>query len=210
MKYIIKGVEPAEFVNWKNQANQDWVPSYADLRGHEKNVLHISLLTEQGCLCCYCGQRISDRTESHIEHLIPQSVNKDLELEYTNLFASCHGSNGQHCGHKKDDWYDESKFVTPIEPTCSEHFEYTSAGEIRPNRAHHNFLTAIETIGRLKLDHYSLDRLRKAALEPVIDALDSCSEEELKELMEKIGERDGQGRFTPFCFVIEFFLGKYV
>lgn len=93
MKYIIKGVEPAEFVNWKNQANQDWVPSYADLRGHEKNVLHISLLTEQGCLCCYCGQRISDRTESHIEHLIPQSVNKDLELEYTNLFASCHGSN---------------------------------------------------------------------------------------------------------------------
>lgn len=92
MKYILKGTEPAEFIDWKNQANEDWTPSYEILQAPEKEILHTALMAEQGYLCCYCGKRIDERTESHIEHLIPQCIAKDLELEYSNLLASCNGS----------------------------------------------------------------------------------------------------------------------
>ena len=48
MKYIPKEDEPKDFTDWKAQENDNWQPSYSDLRGDIKNTVTESLMTEQG------------------------------------------------------------------------------------------------------------------------------------------------------------------
>lgn len=79
MKGVSKIVEPAAFADWKAKANDEWQPSYDILQNPEKQILHESLLAEQGWVCCYCGRHIS-RLDSHIEHFRPQESREDLAL----------------------------------------------------------------------------------------------------------------------------------
>jgi len=88
MRKILKAVEPESVTQWKAQANDDWQPSYATLQNPQKRDLHLSLLNEQGHLCCYCGRRIGPE-DSHVEHFRPQELFQTLELDYENLHASC-------------------------------------------------------------------------------------------------------------------------
>ena len=88
MKFIDKSKEPEEFTNWKALANQDWQPNWDNFQKPEKNIVHNSLLQEQGYICCYCGRRIS-RQDSHIEHLKPRNQYPELALNYHNILASC-------------------------------------------------------------------------------------------------------------------------
>jgi hypothetical protein len=67
MKQIKKGKEPKELTEWKGLANDNWQPSYNDLRNPEKSIVKAALMEEQGYLCCYCEQELI-ATESHIEH----------------------------------------------------------------------------------------------------------------------------------------------
>jgi hypothetical protein len=71
MKHVVKQPEPIEFSEWKAQANENWQPTYAELRSDVKQAVKKSLMQEQGYLCCYCEQRL-DETRSHIEHFQPQ------------------------------------------------------------------------------------------------------------------------------------------
>ena len=48
MRYIKKGQEPQSFTDWKSQENDDWKPTYSDLRGQIKSEVHAALLKEQG------------------------------------------------------------------------------------------------------------------------------------------------------------------
>ena len=55
MKHVMKGTSAPKFEAWKALANPDWTPSYENLQNPQKYVLHVSLLKEQGWVCCYCG-----------------------------------------------------------------------------------------------------------------------------------------------------------
>jgi uncharacterized protein (TIGR02646 family) len=90
MKFIRKQEEPANFTTWKQQASAEWQPNWDNFQKPEKVEVHEALLTEQGHICCYCGQRIA-RAESHIEHFRPRTSFPELTLNYNNLLASCHG-----------------------------------------------------------------------------------------------------------------------
>lgn len=85
MKYIKKDREPEAFRTWKALSNEDWQPSWENFQKPERVTVHEALLKEQGYICCYCGRRIDDRKNSHIEHLKPRTLYSDLQLEYTNL-----------------------------------------------------------------------------------------------------------------------------
>lgn len=110
MKHINKNQPPQDFIKWKNQANEDWQPSWNNFQKPEKKSVHNSLLKEQGFICCYCSRRIK-RTDSHIEHLKPRNKYPKLVLDYDNFLASCQGESETpptipvHCGHKKDQWF---------------------------------------------------------------------------------------------------------
>ena len=130
MRYIKKQQTPQEFLDWKAKSNEDWQPTWDDLKNPEKTIVRQSLLKEQGYICCYCQRRIN-LNNSHIEHFKPKDESRypELSLEYTNFLASCqkerinilvdedqedlvnedqsYPENPVHCGHLKKNWYDE-------------------------------------------------------------------------------------------------------
>jgi hypothetical protein len=65
MKYIKKGPEPKELIEWKGLANENWQPSYNDLRNPEKSLVKTALMVEQGYICCYCEQALTATVPSH-------------------------------------------------------------------------------------------------------------------------------------------------
>lgn len=58
--------------------------------------LKIRLLEDQGCICCYCGERI-DLNNTVIEHLDPKK-DKSVVFPFSNQYASCIG--GKKIYHK--------------------------------------------------------------------------------------------------------------
>jgi uncharacterized protein (TIGR02646 family) len=180
----------------------------------EKADVHEALLEEQGYICCYCGRRVNTG-ESHIEHLVPRKLCRGRELDYTNMLASCEGGtrdsppSENHCGHRKDNWYESRLFVSPLDPDCESYFTFTTAGEILPVSDPARAKKAKETIRRLGLDISKLTRMRREALEPIIEGIDSLTADEGKFLLTQFNQRDTSGRYTPFCFAIVSVLRQY-
>lgn len=172
MKYFKKGAEPQELIDWKNQQTEDWIPTFDDLRGAEKEFVYDALKKEQGYICCYCERELRDN-DYHIEHLKPKDRNKfpELQLVYSNLLCSCQrnikNGNPSHCGNSKGNWYNEDKFISPLYIDCETRFKYTGDGQILPSDEKDE--AAKTTIQKLKLDIDKLNNLRKDAIEPFLD-----------------------------------------
>jgi hypothetical protein len=48
MKYIQKQAEPQCLIDWKQQSNENWQPSYDELGSKLKNEIKEALMKEQG------------------------------------------------------------------------------------------------------------------------------------------------------------------
>jgi uncharacterized protein (TIGR02646 family) len=229
MKYIPKGQEPAKFSQWKAQANENWQPTWDTLRGSEKSEVHQSLLQEQGYICCYCGMRI-DLNTSHIEHFKPRKHFPELALDYSNFLSSCPGEGqdnaggllqnpdskqpetpilGEHCGHQKASWYDPALTVSPQGPNCADYFRYTGLGEILPVADPLLKAAAQETIKQLRLDHPRLEASRRSALQGIVDALDTLSNDDLQKLAEDYKKPNDKGEYVRFCGAVSYLLRHY-
>ncbi|MFB2880434.1 retron system putative HNH endonuclease [Floridanema aerugineum] len=216
MKYIRKGKEPEEFTNWKNLENDDWKPNWDDnFQAPEKPIVHEALLKEQGYLCCYCGMGIN-RKNSHIEHLKPRTNYPDLALDYTNLIASCQGESEQpppqpvHCGHKKRYWYDENLMVSPLDINCENCFRYSGFGDILATNESSKKAAAETSIEKLGLNIPKLTRMRREAIDGILQAVQGLTNEEIKEFAEALEKLDTNGQRTPFCFAITYIINKYL
>jgi len=208
MKYIVKGQEPQTFSQWRGQENDDWSPTYDALPGKTKQALKEALMREQGFLCCYCEQRLTS-SNSHIEHLRPQSDFPDQALEYLNLLCSCQGEGERgapvHCGHAKENWFDEALLISPLDPDSESRFSFTGDGHIKSRDASDE--AAIETIKRLGLGIPKLNALRKAVIDPFLDGAISGAEE-MNLFVGKYLERDSAGRFQPFWMTIRYLFSE--
>jgi uncharacterized protein (TIGR02646 family) len=207
MKYIQKGKEPQILSDWKAIQKPAGNYDYECLQNPERAAVHISLLSEQGYICCYCCQRV-DKTNSHIEHLDPQSkTDAELSVEYTNMLASCGRDTNkpeyrwpEYCGNKKGDL---AIGVSPLQANCEEFFDYSSSGEILPtanNLAHQK--DAQRTIEVLGLNHFDLTEGRKQAFE----ALEGITQGEAELLAQDCQQMNAQGRYQPFCNAVLYFL----
>jgi uncharacterized protein (TIGR02646 family) len=212
VKYIPKTNEPESLVEFKAQANDDWQPTYDDLRGKDKQQLHHHLIVEQGYTCCYCGDRITP-ADSHIEHFQPQTDYPHLELDYFNLISSCQQKiepkEPRHCGMGKADWFDDRLLVSPLIPDCAEFFEYTDIGEILPIRSSEKTTTAQQTIDRLRLNIPKLQAARSAAIATFYDEPDfllSLADDEIDKLIYGYSCIDANGRYQPYCQAIVYLL----
>jgi uncharacterized protein (TIGR02646 family) len=205
MKHVIKGAPPAEFEAWKSQANDHWKPTYDDLQNPEKRNLHKALLHEQGSVCCYCGRSIS-LDDSHIEHFKPQERYGMLQLEYSNLHASClrgqQRTTPRHCGHAKGNGFDETRYIAPVDPDCEQRFMYTLRGAIIPT--HSADARAQYMIDLLALDGTALRNLRDEVLNRAMDPefLASATTEELTRLRDNFRRRDAAGNHLNFGHVL--------
>ena len=207
MKYIQKGKEPQNFSDWKATQKSIGVNyDYKSLSNPEKGAVHISLLSEQGYICCYCCKKV-EQSNSHIEHLAPQSkTDLELSVDYTNMLASCGRDPDwpEYCGNKKKNL---AIGVSPLQANCEEFFNYSSTGEILPtanNLAQQkDAQTTIEVLG---LNHYDLMQGRIQALE----ALQGIMTQQEAELLAQVCQQmNAQGRYQPFCNAVLSFHKNY-
>lgn len=204
MKRIIKSKPPASLQRWYRRQHGINC-SFKDMPSDVKESVKKSLLTEQGCLCCYTGKRV-DANSSHIEHLKPQALSRrdgdHEDVDYNNMLAAYPKGDKPPCPYgakKRGDWYSED-FVHPLRPDCERRFIFKLDGEIAPRDE--NDFGAAETIRRLRLDHEYLTADRKTAIEELLFT-DEVSEAQAKRLQQQIMKRDSKERFIAFCFVLE-------
>jgi len=203
MKHIVKRQEPPSFTNWKAQETNNWHPIYADLRGDIKDDVHNNLITEQGHICCYCEKRIK-RKDSHIEHFRPQSVYPGMNLDYCNMLCSCmrETMKGEplHCGNKKEDWFDETLIISPLDQTCESRFAFMGDGRIKPASSTDD--AARETINRLGLNIPKLIALRAHVITHFLD--EELTEDERNQFAAAYLEKDEKGMFGEFWTTIKY------
>lgn len=143
MKFIVKIAEPDFFkedteelrekIKTAPKKSEIWDNDYKNKRVLKEYILK----NEQNYLCGYCESRVT-LDDSHIEHIKPKSIDYDnLTFEYSNLLVSCDGKchvDGKQpltCGHKKDNYFDESKFLNPTTNLdIRDYFVYTDNGYI--------------------------------------------------------------------------------
>ena len=218
MKRITKARTPSALTQWmRNQKGINL--TYGDLSGNVKQIVLNSLLKEQGWICCYTGLRINE-DGSHIEHLYPQTLCRKepgqpglygakRDVDYTNLLAAYpaetrKGETGCPYGAVvRKDWYDAQSFVHPLRPDCETQFMYTLDGEIKPADGNPNGPAAM-TIEELCLNHGILVQQRKAAIDALLfDDQTPLSKAQLEKINKTIFDRDQNGQFTQFCFVLK-------
>jgi uncharacterized protein (TIGR02646 family) len=209
MKHIVKQHEPREFAEWKALANEDWIPTYAELSGAPKRSLKHALMKDQGFLCCYCERRLTD-ADSHIEHYRPQNDPLVDPLDFTNLLCSCQNNlkkgDPRHCGNLKEDWFDPDLLISPLDPDCEKRLTFTGDGEIRPARK--DDMAARETIERLGLGIPKLNDLRAKAIEPFLE--ESLTTQEVRKFVTGYLQQPGpDGKLGEFWSTIHSLFGGY-
>ncbi len=226
MRHIKKLPEPSEFTHWKSLGNDEWQPSYSNLQNPEKTKVHESLLREQGHVCCYCERRIYLK-ESHIEHFKPKDARlvpsyAHLALDYKNFHASCPGYpeqesesllpsvlkiSGETCGPAKGNWYSPTDTVSPLDPDCSLHFQFTLSGRMLVSEVSPNPNASKETISKLNLDHQNLRSTRGKAINAVLEIISSFKkvedkDRETKTILNLCQSVNSDGFHFPFATAI--------
>ncbi len=213
MKYIRKSEEPESFTAWKKLVNDDWKPSWDDLRKPQKTDVHNSLLQEQGFICCYCGRQINDEN-SHIEHLKPRTTYPQLALNYTNLLTSCQKNTVRneplHCGKKKDKWYDEHLMVSPLDINCGQYFRYTEDGQILSTEVKDRKSAANTTIEQLGLNIDKLKKMRSQAIAAILEGFEELTDDERQKLFQAFCQPNAKGQYEEFCAAIAYILQQYI
>lgn len=214
MKYITKkDEEPQVLTDWKanDKMNLRGKPNWKRLPVEVKEILRKTISEEQGFICCYC-ERIISPDDFHLEHLKPKDDNKYplLQLDYNNLLCSCQleleKGEPRHCGNSKGSWYEEDKFVSPLDFSCETRFKYTGDGQILP--ANENDEAAKTTIQKLKLDIDKLNSLRKDAIEPFLDP--NLSQGDLNSFVQGylVDKNQNEGKFNEFFTTIKYLFGN--
>lgn len=205
MLRIHKKEEPSELRNWKVhfKHSNGREANYEDLSKREnfkiKEQLKKELAEEQHNLCCYCCAELTLKN-SHIEHFRPRNKYPQLSLEYNNLHISCNGKDGDSCGHKKEDWFEEGVTLSPLEEDVEEKFVYYRNGKIVEKD---DCEKVEENIKRLSLNEERLKIARMQAL-ACSGIEDAESLEELEILLDDLMEMYG-GEICPFWNILRYF-----
>jgi uncharacterized protein (TIGR02646 family) len=210
MKWIDKQKEPQAFLDWKQQANEDWKPTFSNLGGSVKTAVKQALMTEQGYICCYCESRLIEK-DSHIEHFRPQSDSDVDPLDYSNLLCSCQRAlkkgEPRHCGNLKSDWFDSDRLISPLDATCETCFTFTADGYIQPTEE--GDLAAKTTIEKLGLDSPKLRTLRQSAIAPFILVAEGeeLSAGDMRAFVTDYLKQSENGEFSEFWTTIRYLFG---
>lgn len=215
MRKITKTHPPKQLLNWLKE-NESLDRSYGALQGKDAHAaLKKFLLKEQGYLCAYTGRKV-DLSDTHVEHIKPQTKCKNLEdVEYRNMLA-CFPADGGDKSHgygapmKGGNW-DEDLFVSPCSEDCERRFTYSWKGKISETDADDE--GAKDTIGLIHLNHENLSKMRHKAIMGFFGfspRAKSLSTDDAKALLPKICTSDNSGHLCAFCFVLKQLLPKYI
>ncbi|MBO3457199.1 TIGR02646 family protein [Aetokthonos hydrillicola Thurmond2011] len=207
MKRIVKDREPQSLFQHRQK-------KFANYNNYvEKDELRVSLLTDQGHICCYCMQRISiDKMK--IEHWQSQDNYEHLQLDYNNLLGACQGGEGspnhlQHCDTKKGN---TEITINPLDNhrNCEELIKYHGNGEIYSEDVTiNNELNEV-----LNLNMQTLVNNRKEVLEIVLQQLKiqhpkgNWTEAILNKKIQQWSHKQNDRKYKPYCQIVIYYLKK--
>ena len=131
MKQIIKSdIEPQALVDYRVESLKDGVPvnyTWKEFKYPFKNEYKKFLLQEQGYICAYCMQTITENNMK-VEHLRPRHacITEAEKLDHKNMVAVCKGISDaeHHCDTKRGEVKPAKQFLslmpTQINPNCEE------------------------------------------------------------------------------------------
>lgn len=187
MIYIEKGEEPGFLLEFKRK-NVGKTYDSKEFQTYRGELTEL-LMKEQKGICAYCCGRIK-KGKVHNEHIEPRHsgiYESKRSLDYTNLVASCNTK--RTCGIKKENNYDEARFVSPLNPECEEKFMYYPNGTIVGDEY---------TIGLLNLNDYELRKAR----ESIYKAIQGLNRDEI----EMYYIDDEQEEYPAYFNVIKWYL----
>ena len=184
----------------------------------EFNNLKTRMFQDQGGICCYCGQKLAfpNNPQFRVEHVYPKSLDRTLAGEYSNLLLSCRShdvgedvdvetwanANGVNYRERHCDEHKGALVLTytPLQTGCENHFRYDQYGGVTGDDAPAN-----ADIATLNLSCDYLTKRREAAIEgELYDENDNLlPDDELRDRLTTIMQRDANGLFAEFCFVIK-------
>lgn len=184
----------------------------ADFDSCNKEDIRLALLEEQGAICAYCMNRISnDRDEAGkpkmtIEHFEAQSKNADLRLNYTNMLGVCLGNRGkakhlQHCDVSRGN---KPLYVDPRQKHCEEVVKYRPNGEIYAESE--QITSSLEDT--LNLNVRELRDGRKIAMDMAKKSLNRYTIGEINREITVWGRLEQSGKYRPFCRAAIYILQK--
>jgi uncharacterized protein (TIGR02646 family) len=209
MRRIVKGPEPEELRNWKEENAES--PQNLTYNNMPTSGVKRQMLAEQGYLCAYTMQAIPALDDCHIEHVIPRNQPNQpphLDIEYSNLLACIPGKEPLEKWNPKYPYGAESKggihidgnnFVSPLREDVERRFHYEADGSIKAATGDG---AAENSVRILKLNHSVLVELRKAAID--VNVLDDASltVESAEALSTSVLDFDSKGRLHAFCVAI--------
>ncbi|MEE3715401.1 retron system putative HNH endonuclease [Tumidithrix elongata RA019] len=216
MKRIIKGSEPPDLLKYRLTKGA----TYADYR--PKEPLKKSLLIEQGYICCFCMQRISE-SNMEIAHWEPIDVNPARQLDYKNHLASCAGNRGsrlalQHCNARQGN---TMLTINPADPVrnCEDYIKYRSNGDIYSDDENvQKDLTDTLNLNMesdtLNLNMQTLKANRRNALNTVIEELNKLfpnknwSKTEIAKKISDWSRKNINGQYPEYCQFVTYILSK--
>jgi len=153
-----------------------------------KSELKKSLNLTQKSLCPYCEIEIQDvGLGSHIEHIVPKSLEPNLTFHYENLMVSCFSSGAElessnidpepiSCGHFKLRRFDHDLFIKPTQINCENYFYYELDGTI----VHHPDIEDLREIAKVTYTVNTLNlncrRLKRIRENIIVEGLTIISE----------------------------------
>lgn len=204
---IAKRREPTSLQQYRLQSNVQYDgPNFTSVKAD----IRTQLLKEQGYLCAYCMQRITDDPlKTKIEHWHSQATYPNEQLNYSNMLAVCSGNTQGclHCDTKKannDIQYNPSVPAHRIESKI----KYSANGKIESSEA--DFDQALNNI--LGLNCARLVENRKETLEAVRIGLSikagTRTQAEINASINQWSSIDGDGYKKPYYGVALYFLRK--
>jgi uncharacterized protein (TIGR02646 family) len=206
MRHIVKSTEPQVLFDYKKEYKERHRTNatYGELPTEVKEKLRYALSKEQYFICCYCMKHVK-QDKSHIEHIKPQVQFPGETLNYDNLLVSCNGiqSKNKTCGHKKDGWYNEKDFLSPLDSECENMYTYSISG--RMDALQENGKTTIE---KLNLNSYQLIQARRAAIK-ASGFFDDDFEQKKQEILAYNTVPNSDSELPPFCMVVIYCVNNY-
>jgi len=221
MKHIVKTTEPVSLTTHRSTPN-------ANFDDCNKEDIRLSLINEQGAICAYCMQRISNdwnnnlgKPKTEIEHYKSQDEYPELSLKYSNMLGVCNGNAGmtprkQHCDKSKD--LEKNKqylplTINPQNPNCERLIEYKASGLISSkNEIVNRDLNII-----LNLNEPDFVKNRKKAIDLAVQSIkNSIPEKRKNQSWNKADIRKEKDKwkmlynseFRPYCQAVISYLEK--
>jgi uncharacterized protein (TIGR02646 family) len=216
MKYIEKNLTNEPF-SLKEQRSTPG-STFDDLN---KKDIRDALLSEQGFLCAYCNQRISNeldrigRPKTKIEHYSPQSEDERMRMNYLNMIGVCQGNQGspkknQHCDSSRGN---QNLTINPMNPDCEELIKYDTTGHIySENDIINDDLNIVLNLNHEKLLSWRKEVVKLANLRMISRYRkrdnQTWKKSDLEAEIKFWKARSSSNKFSPFCMAAVYYLKK--